>query len=61
MNINELAKKIAINEGLKKQVSIAQIKEIIKYVAIVISDDEVTRDKFLAYGKKASKALGKKK
>jgi len=61
MNINELAKKIAINEGLKKQVSIAQIKEIIKYIAIVISDDEVTHDKFLAYGKKASKALGKKK
>lgn len=61
MNINELAKKIAINEGLKKQVSIAQIKEIIKYVAIVISDDEVTRDKFLAYGQKSSKTLGKKK
>lgn len=33
MNMNELATRIAAEEGLKKQVSIAQIKEILGKVA----------------------------
>lgn len=32
MNLNQLAKEIAKEEGLKKQVSIAQIKEILRLV-----------------------------
>jgi hypothetical protein len=32
MNINDFAKKVAETEGLKKQVNIAQIKEILKIV-----------------------------
>lgn len=61
MNMNELAKKIAVNEGLKKQVNIAQVKEIMKYVAIVCASDTETLQKFLSYGNKAAKNMGKAK
>lgn len=39
MNINEIAKHIAKSEGLKKQVNIAQIKEIIGHVAELMASD----------------------
>lgn len=54
MNMNEMAKKIANSEGLKKSVSIAQIKEVMKFAAIIIADDAETQAKFLVYGAKAS-------
>ena len=37
MNLNDLAKEITLVEGKKKQVSIAQVKEILK---IIINDRE---------------------
>jgi hypothetical protein len=60
MNMNQVAKKIAINEGLKKAVNIAQIKEILKFAAIICADDAETQAKFLVYGAKASKRLSTK-
>jgi len=32
VNLNKLAKEITLNEGLKKSVSVAQVKEIMKLV-----------------------------
>ena len=32
MNLNEFAKKITLKEGLKKSMSIAQVKEIIRII-----------------------------
>lgn len=32
MNINDFAKQVTLTEGLKKQVSIAQVKEILKII-----------------------------
>lgn len=37
MNLNELAKEIAMHEGLKKSVNIAQIKEILKITLTELS------------------------
>lgn len=54
MNMNEMAIKIANSEGLKKQISIAQIKEVLKFAAIICADDAQTQARFLVYGAKAS-------
>lgn len=56
-SINDLAKKIANSEGTKKETSIAQIKEILKWTAIILADDEEMREAFVKYGKKKSKEL----
>ena len=32
MNLNDFAKKVTLAEGLKKQISIAQVKEVLKIV-----------------------------
>ena len=61
LNMNELAMKITNSEAGKKQVNIGQTKEILKFVAIICSDDEATLKKFLAYGAKASKKYAKGK
>jgi len=60
-SINDLAKKIAANEGLKKETSIAQIREILKWTAIILSDDQEMKEAFLKYGAKKSKELSKTK
>jgi hypothetical protein len=39
MNLNQLAILISKKEGLKKQVNIAQIKEIIKVIGQIIRDN----------------------
>lgn len=39
MNLNDLAKRVAKKEGLKKSLSIAQIKEVIKIVI-----DEIVKE-----------------
>ena len=57
-SVNEMAKKIANSEGLKKETSIAQIKEILKFVAIILNDDSEMHFAFLKYGKKKSEELG---
>lgn len=61
MNMNDLAKKVAANEGLKKNLTIAQVKEVMKFIAIIIAEDEDTQKSFLAYGKKAAVEIGKPK
>lgn len=60
-SISDLAKKIANSEGLKKETSIAQIKEILKWTAIIVWDDLEMADAFNKYGKKKSKELTKEK
>lgn len=60
-SINDLAKKISNSEGLKKETSIAQIKEILKWTAIIMWEDHEMAEAFLKYGKKKSKELGEKK
>ena len=55
MNMNEFVKKIANSEGLKQETNIAQIKEIVKFAAIICADDAETQAAFLIYGAKASK------
>lgn len=60
-SISELAKKIANSEGMKKETSIAQIKEILKWTAIIMWEDHEMAEAFLKYGTKKSKELGEKK
>lgn len=46
MNLNELARKIAQKEGLKKQVNIAQIKEILRITLKLLKEytlDEIVK------------------
>lgn len=38
VNLNDFAKDIAEKEGLKEQVSIAQIKEVLRHTFIKLSD-----------------------
>lgn len=37
MNLNELARKITLKEGLKESISIAQVKEVMKILFIELS------------------------
>lgn len=60
-SITDLAKKIANSGGLKKETSISQIKEILKWTAIIVWDDHEMAEAFLKYGAKKSKELGEKK
>jgi hypothetical protein len=39
MNINEFAKKVTLTEGLKKQISIAQVKEVLKIVNTMVNGE----------------------
>ena len=39
MNLNELAKEISKLEGGKKELSIGQIKEVVKCISILIYED----------------------
>lgn len=46
MNMNEFARKVALLEGKKRQVNIAQIKEILRIVLIELAkrpDDEILK------------------
>ena len=49
MNKNDLAKLITTHEGLKKEVNIAQIKEILR---IILADDEIGYEIFTRLQKK---------
>lgn len=53
--MNKMAKKIANSEGLKQETNIAQIKEVLKFAAIICADDAETQAAFLIYGANASK------
>ena len=46
MNLNDFARDITLQEGLKKSVNIGQVKEIIKLVLIALakmSDEEIDK------------------
>ena len=46
MNLNELARTITLHEGLKKPISIAQVKEVLRLVLTELAqyeEDEVWR------------------
>ena len=49
MNKNELAKVLTTHEALKKQVNIAQMKEILK---IILTDEEIGYEIFVRLQKK---------
>lgn len=54
MNLNEWAKRIAKLETGKKQVSIAQIKEIMRLMAVDHYNNMNIRKRFLSLGKRHS-------
>lgn len=44
MNMNELAKEVAKEEGLKKPISIAQVKEVLRILSIkLVMNEEVEK------------------
>lgn len=55
MNMNELARKIAKKETGKKEVSIAQIKEIMGIIADEILEDSTLAMKFFKLGERRLK------
>lgn len=55
MNINEIAKLVSKKEGLKKSISIAQIKEVIGIVAELIVKDPIALASLLQLGAKRVK------
>ena len=58
--MNELAKKIAANEGLKKQTKIGDIKEILRILALITNQDDDFCDSFMVYGIRVAKQEYKK-
>ena len=49
MNMNEVAKQITVHEGLKVQVNIAQVKEILK---VIMNEEDIA---FAIWNKLTSK------
>lgn len=60
MNMNKIAKEVASMEGKEKQVNIAQIKETIKCLMLVLSkyDDEAISAKLEWYARKYNTVTG---
>jgi hypothetical protein len=52
MNLNELAVEVARREAGKKEVNIAQIKEIIKHLSIIMFEDSSATVAMLRNGEK---------
>lgn len=50
MNVSTLALEVAKAEKLKKQVNIAQIKEVLRHAAMILASNEDALVKFLQYG-----------
>jgi hypothetical protein len=55
MNLNQLAILISKKEGLKKQVNIAQIKEIIKVIGQIIRENPFIVLSFIKVAKPSKK------
>ena len=49
MNVNQLAKEITKHEGLKVQVNIAQVKEILRVLAVILVTDWAPLKCFIGY------------
>lgn len=49
MNLNELAKEITEHEGLKKEVNIAQTKEILRCLVEILASDFRALKAFVGY------------
>lgn len=52
MNLNELAKIVTKKEGGKKEISIAQVKEVIKHVSVVMYENPELIERMLSNGKR---------
>jgi len=52
MNLNELAVKVTLKEKGKKEISIAQIKEVIKLISIEMYLNPIIIARLIANGKK---------
>jgi hypothetical protein len=59
-NMNDLAKKISVNEGKKKEVQIGDIKEILRLLALIMNQDDDYYNAFMLYGKRVAKQEEKK-
>lgn len=59
-NMNTLAHKIAMNEGGKVNLPIAQIKEVLRITAMIVDQDYTYRRKFYQYGTRVTKQERKK-
>lgn len=57
MNLNELAKVVAKKESGKKEVSIGQVKEVIKLVSIEMAKDEKLTTKLVKSGARHLKKI----
>lgn len=55
MNLNEMAALVAKEEKGKKEVSIAQIKEVIKVISVLVFENPELIEKLLASGKRNKK------
>ena len=55
MNMNKLASVVAGKEKGKKEVNIAQIKEVMKVLAIELRENPAALDSFLKYVKRVGK------
>ncbi len=49
-DMNELAKKVCGSEGLEQNLSIGQVKEVIKIVALILVSDPMFMKAFMGYG-----------
>ena len=49
MKLSELVSKLAKAEGLKKEVSVGNIRELLKVLAVLIANDLEVQDCFVRY------------
>lgn len=61
MNMNDLAKLVCKHEGGKVEVSIAQMKEIIRVIALIFRRHPKLFMAFIRYGIRIEKNLARKK
>ena len=59
MNMNELAREVARQEGKTKQLNLGQIKEVLGIVAREVAQDPITLANFLKLGAKKKVVRGK--
>lgn len=59
LNMNELAKKVSELDVGKKELSIAQIKEVMRILAVIFYQDRETHFNFSAYAMKIGMIEGR--
>lgn len=61
MTMNELAIHLTVNEGKKKSVSVAQVKELIGLLADHVYQNPGTLEDLLALGRRRAKAASRRR